>query len=108
MENLQEKIKLLAEKINAETLQYLNDSGYTHAAKNFNVQVKAGKKYTKIDKGPANNMSGFLMIDESGNIFGIKAYGVIHPGHWYGTLDTTDDFHWGNYSPVRKVIRIQK
>ena len=38
------------------------------------VTVKPGKKYTKVDVGT----SGKFMIDENGNIFGIKGYGVIN------------------------------
>ena len=29
------------------------------------VNVKPGPKYTKIDRGPEHNMSGFLMIDNA-------------------------------------------
>lgn len=64
------------------------------------VTVKLGKKYTKIDRGPDHNMSGYLMIDNmTGEIFGIKGYGVPHKGHRYGTLATADQWFWGEYSP---------
>ena len=33
----------------------------------------------------------------TGNIYGIKAYGVIHRGHFYGTLDTINDYDWSEY-----------
>jgi hypothetical protein len=43
------------------------------------------------------------MIDnETGEIFGIKGYGVVHKGHRYGTLATADQWYWGEYGP-RKV-----
>jgi hypothetical protein len=68
------------------------------------VNVRPGKKYTKIDRGPEHNRSGFLMIeDATGEIFGIKAYGVPHKGHRYGTLDTIDQWYWGDYGP-RKLV----
>ena len=57
------------------------------------VHVRPGKKYTKVDVGS----SGVYMVDLEGNIFGIKAYGVIHRGHYYGTLDTVDQWNWGGY-----------
>jgi len=64
------------------------------------VQVKPGPKYTKIDRGPEHNMSGFLMIDNAtGEIFGIKGYSRVHKGRRYGTLDTAGQWYWGNYSP---------
>jgi hypothetical protein len=64
------------------------------------VSVIPGPKYTKIDHGPAHNMSGFLMIENAtGEIFGIKAYGKVHKGHRYGTLATAGQWYWGDYSP---------
>jgi hypothetical protein len=57
------------------------------------VKVKPGKKYTKIDVGG----SGKYMVDEAGNIWGIKAYGVIHRGHQYGTLDSIYEWDWSEY-----------
>ena len=68
------------------------------------VKVIPGKKYVKVDVGPTSNMSGKYMIDEAGNIFGIKAYGVIHRGHRYGTLDTIRDYYWGGYVGVKKSV----
>ena len=47
------------------------------------VTIKPGKKYTKVDVG----RSGRYMIDQEGNIFGCKAYGVINLARHYGTLD---------------------
>ena len=44
------------------------------------------------------------MIDADGQIFGIKAYGVIHKGHFYGTLDTIDLYDWSNYTAVKKNL----
>ena len=68
------------------------------------VTVKPGPKYTKIDRGPEHNMSGFLMVENAtGIIYGIKAYGVVHKGHRYGTLDTAGQYYWGEYGP-RKLV----
>ncbi len=69
----------------------------------WQVSVKPGKKYTKVDVGP----SGKYMVDAHGQIFGIKAYGVIHFGHQYGTLDTINEWNWGDYTAVkRKVVTV--
>ena len=57
-----------------------------------------GKKYIRVDVGN----SGRYMIDMEGNIWGIKAYGVIHKGHHYGTLDTIDLYYWGQYTAFKK------
>ena len=63
------------------------------------VKVTPGRKYTKVDVGT----SGKFMVDEAGNIFGIKGYGVIHRGHAYGTLKTTGEWNWSGYYPTRRV-----
>jgi len=82
-------------------LQQLEVDGLTCEANinNKKVKIKEGKKFVKVDVGT----SGKFMIEvETGNIFGIKDYGVVHRGHWYGTLDTIDDYKWGGYYPEKK------
>jgi hypothetical protein len=70
--------------------------------RNHTAHYHVGKKYIRIDTGD----SGRYMIEiATGAIYGIKAYGVIHRGHFYGTLDTLDNWHWGNYTAVRKVVK---
>jgi hypothetical protein len=64
------------------------------------VFIVPGRKYTKIDVGPEGNRSGRYMVDEAGNIYGIKGYGVVHKGHRYGTLDTIHKWYWGGYTAV--------
>jgi len=68
------------------------------------VTIEYGNKYAKINVG----RSGKYMIILPGNpgegrIHGIKAYGVIHHKHIYGTLDTINDWNWGGYTAERKV-----
>src|SRR5215467_851693 len=70
------------------------------------VRVVPGPKYTKIDRGPKGNMSGMLMIENAtGRIYGIKGYGKVHKGHYYGTLDETSRWDWSNYYP-EKIKRV--
>ena len=58
-------------------------------------KVKIGRKYANVDVGK----SGKYMVELStGNIYGIKGYGVIHRGHSYGNLDTTHEYFWGEYT----------
>jgi len=38
------------------------------------------------------------------SIYGIKAYGVIHRGHYYGTLDTIADYDWSDYTAFKRTI----
>ena len=102
---MKDKLNRLAERIETETVDRLKASGYACIANldNHRTSVKEGKKYTKIDIGG----SGKYMVDTDGNIFGIKAYGVIHRGHQYGTLDTIDDYYWGEYTAIRVVNAVK-
>jgi hypothetical protein len=60
----------------------------------YRVYVVPGRMYTKVDVGT----SGKYMIEHAtGAIFGIKAYGVVHKGHRYGTLDTIHEWDWSGY-----------
>ena len=64
-------------------------------------KVKMGRKYANVDRGS----SGCYMVDlATGEIFGIKGYGVIHRGHPYGTLDTLDAYDWSGYRAVRRQL----
>lgn len=74
----------------------------------INVRLIPGPKYTKLDIQHGGQWSGALMIDADGGIFGIKAYGVIHRGHNYGTLDTIADWYWGNYYPMRRPLTMER
>jgi hypothetical protein len=68
------------------------------------VKIIPGRVYTKINRGPEHNMSGFLMVEHAtGRIYGIKAYGVPHKQHRYGTLATIDQWIWGEYTPRELV-----
>jgi hypothetical protein len=62
------------------------------------VNIKIGKKYACVDVGANSHRSGRYMVDlETGEIFGIKGYGVIHRGHRFGTLETINEWSWGGY-----------
>ena len=97
MAKLQRLATLIQEQTRARILK--DYPGYPPAQleKDYTVKVILGRKFTKIDVGT----SGKYMVDEIGNIYGIKAYGVIHRGHYYGTLDTVDQYYWGDYTAVR-------
>ena len=99
-----EKLELLAEVLRSETKERLEkDSLNTNGCNEPCTRVVIGKKYVKIDIGRHQGQwSGAYMVDSDGNIFGIKAYGVINRGHQFGTLDTIHDYFWGNYRAVKK------
>lgn len=63
-------------------------------------KVKLGRKYANVDVGT----SGRYMVElDTGNIYGIKAYGVIHRGHAYGNLDTVAEWDWSGYKASKRA-----
>jgi len=95
---MKEKINILAQKIfEDQKAVYMKRYPRLNPDHEARTKVIYGRKYTKIDVGS----SGKYMIDSNGNIFGIKAYGVIHRGKKYGTLDTINNYFWGEYAPLK-------
>jgi hypothetical protein len=91
------KIEQLANLIEKQTRERYIKDGFNPEMHNHKVSIKPGKRYIKVDVGS----SGKYMVDAEGNIFGIKAYGVIHLGHQYGTLDTIKEWNWGGYTAFK-------
>jgi hypothetical protein len=97
-----------AQHVLQERREYLAKMYSQRQADAEQVEVIPGRVYTKIDRGsPFNNDEhpgqGYLMIETAtGNIYGIKAYGKVHKGHAYGTLETVHDWYWGDFYPRRK------
>jgi hypothetical protein len=93
-----DKLQALADKIHVETEAELKRRNlWAGNQERVEAVIKPGQKYTRVDVGG----SGKYMVDAEGNIYGVKAYGVIHRGHWYGTLDTIDAYFWGGYVAQR-------
>lgn len=94
-----EKLKQFAELLESQQIERLHklDLACQCNIDNCKVSIKEGKKYFRVDVGG----SGKYMVDREGNIFGIKGYGVIHRGHRFGTLDTINQFYWGEYRGFR-------
>ena len=95
------KLQLLCDKITEQRKEFLTIRGLGCEANLLNAKAiyRVKRKYTYIDIG----QSGKYMINKDNEIFGIKAYGVIHNGHFYGTLDTIDHYYWGDYTAKRIV-----
>ena len=94
------KLKRLCDKITSQTITRLRAAalGCPDNIENAQASYKMKKRYIYIDVGDSGRYMVNFYTDE---IFGIKAYGVIHPGHFYGTLDTIDDYYWGDYTAVK-------
>ncbi len=69
-------------------------------ASKIQVRIILGRKYAKVDVGDSQ-WSGAYMVDDDGQIFGIKAYGKVHKGHRYGTLDDVGGWNWGPYYAIK-------
>ena len=68
------------------------------------VTVKPGRKYIKVDVGSSGKYMVEPMGNGDGHIWGIKAYGVIHRGHYYGELSTIDKWFWGEYAAIKRPL----
>ena len=101
MNNFDEKIERFAEMVENQTKERYLQQGYTVCVEhgNHKTSIKPGKKYTKVDVYTSGK---YMVVNETGEIFGIKAYGVIHRGHYYGTLDEIEDWYWGDYTAYPK------
>lgn len=91
-----DQIEAFAHRLEAEQLTGLAERRLDCEANRANsrTRIVQGSKYTKVNVGP----SGKYMVEHAtGNIYGIKAYGVIHRGHQYGTLETLDEWNWRGY-----------
>ncbi len=100
MDTQEQKIKSFAELLEQQQIERLHKDDLACEANiiNSKVTTKQGKKYIKIDVGP----SGKYMVEISTEkIYGIKVYGVIHRGHYYGTLDEISQWNWGDYAAVK-------
>ena len=99
---MKEKLEALRSLIELEQERSLRAQGYNPALHPHDCRLKNGRKYVNIDVGS----SGKYMVElATGNIYGIKAYGVIHRGHQYGNLDTINDWDWSGYTAFRKTSK---
>lgn len=110
MSDMQAKIQYLAEQLKEQQQARLRVLYSDWQADREDVKIRPGAKYTKVDvgfdsaePGGLGQWQGKLMVEhETGNVYGIKAYGKVHKGHLYGTLETVDDWDWGDYYPKPK------
>jgi hypothetical protein len=97
---MEDKLKALCNKITLEGQDRLKkckldcQANLDMAISHYHIK----KKYTYIDIGTSGR---YMIVNDSQEIYGIKAYGVIHRGHFYSTLDTIENFYWGNFKAIR-------
>ena len=95
-----ERLERFRATLEAEQIEGLIRKGYNPEFHNVRCKVKIGRKYANVDVGD----SGKYMVELStSKIYGIKGYGVIHRGHYYGTLDTIGGCDWSGYTARREA-----
>lgn len=102
MDKYHDKLGALAAKLQEEQQSRLRALKLNCQANldNAVTSIKHGNKYDRVDVGHSGKL---MVVRETGEVFGIKAYGVIHRGHAYGTLDTIADWYWGHFYPVKSI-----
>jgi hypothetical protein len=76
------QLETLRESVEESWNSYWKSRYDTHRLED--AKLIAGPKYTKLDVGTSGK---FMIVNATGEIYGIKTYGRIHLGHYYGTLD---------------------
>lgn len=99
---IHEKIERFADRLEGEWRARLKREYPGLDESHSRVNVRPGLKYTRVDIGGSGR---YMVVNATGEIFGIKGYGVIHRGHAYGTLDTLDVWDWSGYRATpRKAV----
>ena len=101
--NLVVTVEDFAERLEREQHERLRRDypGLDVETSQYRAAVHVGPKYTRVDFGGSGK---YMVVNATGAIFGIKAYGVIHRGHAYGTLTTLDAWDWGGYAATPKRL----
>lgn len=97
---LEQKLEFFRDKLQKQQIDNLHRINCACEAniKNAECFLKPGKKYTKLDIGTC----GKYMIDNDTQIiYGIKAYGQVNKKKTFGTLDTLDQYYWGDYHAIK-------
>jgi len=99
MQNIPEKLEAFRALVQQQyRAQYCASYPTMHpeiTERDTTVHLRPGKRWAKIDVGS----SGKYMVEmTTGEILGIKGYGTPHPGHRYGTLETTAEYDWSGYA----------
>jgi hypothetical protein len=94
------KIQLLCDRITSQTKETLKAKQLDCEVNLLNAKATyiIKNKYTYINIGGSGR---YLVDNKTNEIYGIKAYGVINKSQFYGTLDTIDDYFWGDFKAYK-------
>jgi hypothetical protein len=98
----QTRLNKLKELIEIQTELRDIQNGYTSLvhAPDWEVTIVPRRKYTLINIGRS---ARYVIENATGIIYGCKAYGVVHKGHVYGTLNTIEEWNWGGYTAIKRI-----
>ena len=91
---MNEKLEAFRAMLEEQQFAGLAKRGFNPEYHKPTCRVKFGGKYAKVDVGDSGK---YMVVLDTGEIYGIKGYGVIHRGHYYGTLDTINEYDWSGY-----------
>lgn len=108
MLTFEEKLTAFAWLLEYEQLERLTLEGLDCEAnrENAKTSIKIGRVWARVDVGNSGKYMVALMAGitqhycrpvEVGDIVGIKAYGVPHFGHRFGSLDSIHEWDWRGY-----------
>ncbi len=90
-----ERLERFRAMLEAQQVEGLLRKGHNPDFLNVQCKIKMGRKYANVDVGGSGK---YLVELSTSKIYGIKGYGVIHRGHYYGTLDTISCCDWSGYT----------
>src|ERR1035437_2987770 len=102
----EQKLQEFCDLITAQRRDRLIKEGCTYEIhrENYTAHYHMGSKFVRVDIGG----SGKYMVELlTGQIYGIKGYGVVHRGHCFGTLDTINDWNWSGYRAFKTLDRLK-
>lgn len=103
IDNYEAKLEAFARILEGQSLERLRLDKLDCMANVAQCKTRftVASKYARVDIGTSGR---YMVVNETGEIFGIKGYGVIHRGHKFGTLDTLGEWFWGGYRAIRKPV----
>lgn len=81
---------------------YSRDCACEANLNNAKTKIKVRRLYTLVDVGSSGR---YMVENATGLVYGIKAYGVIHRGHFHGTLEEATARMVQSVENIRKYSR---
>lgn len=83
----------------------LNDNAVKNGRRGYNHCGfdEGGSRFVRVwSENGIQKFVKYFVEKDTGVIFGAKGWKAYNPNHQYGTLDTLDEYEWGDYYGKRK------